>query len=186
MSGSGGAPERRRTSLFRLLIVLAIAGVAFLFGARYAFAYVSDVVADWRMDSTSTWFAPYVDVTLTPIVNFEDQAAQPSYDVVLGFVVADPLEPCLPSWGAYYSLDAAARALDFDRRIVRFRERGGDAFVSFGGAINNELATVCDEIDELVAAYQTVIVRYDLNLIDFDLEGAALADQVANNRRGTH
>ncbi len=108
---------------------------------------------------------------------------QPSADVVLGFVVADPNDPCLPSWGTYYSLDAAGRALDLDRRIVRLRERGGDAIVSFGGAVNRELATTCEDPEKLAAAYQSVIDRYALTAVDFDIEGAAVADVAANGRR---
>lgn len=170
---------KRRLSLIRLLIVLIITAAVIVVGRQYVLAFVTDL----RIGETSTWFAPYVDVTLTPIMHFEDQAAQLSDDVVLGFVVADRHEPCLPTWGTYYNLDAAARALDLDRRIVRLRERGGDAIVSFGGAANNELSTVCVDIDDLVGAYQAVITRYELGAIDFDIEGAAIADQEANSRR---
>ena len=46
-------------------------------------------------------------------------------DVVLGFVVADPDDACTPSWGGAYTLDEAATGLDLDRRIARYRERGG-------------------------------------------------------------
>ena len=37
-----------------------------------------------------TWFAPYVDTTLTPTYPFESASDQPARQVVLGFVVADP------------------------------------------------------------------------------------------------
>ncbi|MDX6599657.1 MAG: hypothetical protein QOE87_3544, partial [Gaiellales bacterium] len=41
-----------------------------------------------------TWFAPYDDVTLTPTYHFEDAVVSPSLTQVLGFVVADPHNPC--------------------------------------------------------------------------------------------
>lgn len=175
----GNERSPQKLSLVRLLIVLVSLVLLIFVGAQY----VSAIVADLRTGMTSTWFAPYVDVTLPPLMHFEDEAELISDKVVLGFVVADPLEPCQPSWGAYYTLDAAARALDLDRRIVRLQERGGEAVVSFGGAINSELAVVCDDVDALAAAYQSVIDRYDLGTVEFDIEGAATGNRGANRRR---
>lgn len=172
-------PEGSRLSLARLALVLVVTGGVFA-GAIW---WALHIVAESRAGADSTWFAPYVDVTLTPTLHFEDASVQPSNDVVLGFIVADPANACVPSWGTYYNLEAAARALDLDRRIVRLRERGGDAIVSFGGAINDELAVVCTDVDDLTKAYQSVIDRYDVTVLDFDIEGAAIADQEANTRR---
>jgi len=131
----------------------------------------------------ATWYAPYVDVTLTPHHAFEDPEVNGADDVVLGFVVADPGDRCAPSWGAAYDLDAAATALDLDRRIARYRERGGDVIVSFGGAANDELAVACADDDELVDAYRAVVDRYDVTTIDLDVEGEALADTASITRR---
>jgi chitinase len=127
------------------------------------------------------WYAPYVDTTLTPQFHFEDPGDNPSDQVVLGFVVASDKGTCEPSWGTHFSLDEAATKLDLDRRIARLRQRStggqtGDVIVSFGGAINNELALRCDSVDALVSAYSAVIERYQLTTIDFDIEGAALAN----------
>jgi chitinase len=133
---------------------------------------------------SSQWFAPYVDVTLPPYFNFQDPLANPNMDVVLSFVVASKSAPCEPSWGASYDLDAAASALDLDRRIVRHRQRGGDVIVSFGGVANDELAVSCTDADALADAYQSVVDRYHLRVIDLDLEGEGL-DAEASARRAT-
>jgi chitinase len=127
--------------------------------------------------------APYVDATLTPLFPFEDPAALPAQTVALGFVVADPTSPCTPSWGAFHTLDDARTALDIDRRIARFRQRGGDVLVSFGGLANTELAVACSDQASLEAAYRSVIDRYAPATIDLDLEGAALSDAGALTRR---
>ena len=169
--GNGSVPPdrsrpRRRVSVLRLLLAIAVVAGVIAAGTQWALARY----AASREQPPTTWFAPYVDVTLTPTFHFEDPVGEPSSDVVLAFVVADPNDNCLPSWGTYYSLDAAARALDLDRRIVRLRERGGDAMVSFGGALNNELSTVCTDPTSLAAAYQSVIDRYGLTAIDFDIK----------------
>jgi chitinase len=131
------------------------------------------------------WFAPYVDATLTPLVAFQDRSANPARDVVLGFVVASskPAEACQPTWGTYASLEDAATKFDLDRRIAQVRGQGGDAIISFGGQANIELAIACHQPTDLAAAYRSVIDRYDSDTIDFDIEGAALADVVANARR---
>ncbi|MEM1335329.1 MAG: glycosyl hydrolase family 18 protein, partial [Actinomycetota bacterium] len=126
---------------------------------------------------------PYVDVTLPPIHHFEDPLVNSAAEVALGFIVADPNDGCRPTWGTFYDLDAAGRALDLDRRVERYRERGGDVIVSFGGQANDELAVVCTDHDDLVASYESVIDRYDLSVIDLDIEGPALSDRAGNERR---
>ncbi len=55
--------------------------------------------------------------------------------------------------------------------------------ISFGGQANEELAVACTDQDELEDAYRTVIDRYDVSVIDLDIEGDALADTAATSRR---
>jgi chitinase len=133
------------------------------------------------------WFAPYVDVTLTPTVAFQDREENPARDVVLGFVVAGRTadEACTPTWGTYESLEGAATAMDLDRRVAQLRGEGGDAIVSFGGQANTELAVACDDPRKLERAYRDAIDRYAADTVDFDIEGAALADATANARRAS-
>jgi chitinase len=170
---------RKITSFLRSLVVLGVVGAGIAAGA----VWFMDGVPKLTAEEPTVWVAPYVDTTLTPTHHFEEASESPATDVVLGFIVADNTDPCRPSWGTYYDLEAAARALDLDRRVVRTRERGSDVVVSFGGAVNNELAVVCKDVDKLAAAYQAVVDRYQLRIIDFDVEGAAVADTAANERR---
>ena len=53
--------------------------------------------------------------------------------------------------------------------------------MSFGGAANTELSVACDT--DVYDAYRAVVDRYDLRVIDLDIEGDALADTAANDRR---
>ena len=100
--------EGRRLSLPRLGVVLAVAcGLAF--GSLQGWRWFEDGRADVPQGS---WFAPYVDVTATPTVAFDEAPGAREPNVVLAFVVADPDEPCEPSWGAAYSLDEAEDQLD--------------------------------------------------------------------------
>ena len=45
--------------------------------------------------------------------------------------------------------------------------------MSFGGAAGTEVAAKCSSAASLKAAYKTVIDRYNLTRVDFDIEGAA-------------
>ena len=169
--------EGRRLSLARLgLLFFVVAAV--VFASLQGWRWFQDSRAAATLDS---YFAPYVDVTATPTVQFEKSPSGAGPNVVLAFVVADPADPCQPSWGGAYSLDEAESQLDLDRRVARVRQLGGTPIVSFGGAANTELSVACD--DDVYDAYRTVVDRYDLQVIDLDIEGDALADTAANDRR---
>jgi chitinase len=175
---TSSAPRRRRLSILRIALALVLgAGV----GAAVVTA-APRMVEIPSKPGPAPWYAPYVDVTVTPEYHFETLSSNPSNDVVLAFIVASRDQDCIPTWGTYFDLDGAARVLDLDRRITRLRQRGGDLIVSFGGAANDELALHCDE-HELHEAYASVIDRYELTTIDIDLEGNDLSDAAANRRR---
>lgn len=170
----------RRVSVLRLGAAFALIG-----GIGFAAGRTVPRLIDPAHPSKAHWFAPYVDVTLPPSLDFQDPTVNPSKDVVLAFVVADPGHACTPSWGGAYGLRQAASTLDLDRRIVRLREQGGDAIVSFGGVANQELGHACTDPAKLAAAYRQVVDRYDLRAIDLDLEGASLDDVAGLARRAT-
>jgi chitinase len=129
--------------------------------------------------STTPWFGGYDNV----MVNV-DRGDTTTQTTLLSFVVADPESPCAPSWGGYYDLDEAVTARGIDSRIQVLREKGGDVAVSFGGASHEELATVCEDAEQLYSAYATVVDRYDLDIVDLDVEGDDLGLSEANARRG--
>jgi hypothetical protein len=51
------------------------------------------------------------------------------------------------------------------------------------GTIGQELAWALKDAKALVPAYQRVIDQYNFTYLDFDIEGAALNDAVANDAR---
>ena len=133
-------------------------------------------------DLNEPWAGPYVNVTAYPYFDFGAAAAGQSH-TVLGFVVADPEEPCTPSWGGYYGLEEAETTLRMEEQIAALREAGGDVVLSFGGAARDELATACTDADALLQAYRQVLDRYDVTVADFDVELNDLEDPAANQRR---
>lgn len=174
-----GATKGRRFSPLRMGMAAVLVAAAGLGSTR-----VTVKTLEAPEERPQHWFAPYVDVTLPPYFSFQDPSVNPSEDVVLSFVVASEEEPCAPSWGASFDLDAAAAELDMDRRIVRHRQRGGDIIVSFGGVANDELAVSCTDPEALADAYRSVVDRYELQAIDLDIEAGGL-DQAASVRRAT-
>lgn len=169
----------RRLSVLRLGILCVIVAAAVTAG-YLGLRNVQDVSAAASMPSV---FSGYVDVTATPRFAFEDPAVPSAKAVVLSFVVADPKQDCAPSWGAVYSPGQAATDLDLDRRIARLRQLGGATAVSFGGMNNNELAVSCKDTKTLTDAYRQIVDRYDLTTIDLDIEGNALTNTAAADRR---
>lgn len=169
----------RKLSVVRLGILTGVVA-AVAAGGVAAWGNFQDVRA---ADAIPSIFSGYVDVTATPRYAFEAPVSKEAGKVVLSFIVADPKDPCTPSWGAAYSLAEAAPALDLDRRVARLQQLGGHVAVSFGGLVNTELATGCTDPEQLKSAYRAVVDRYHVSAIDLDIEGEALTDVAALDRR---
>ncbi len=86
---------------------------------------------------------------------------------------------CTPEWGGVTPIGSDPVAA----QIGALRAMGGDVRISFGGEDGSELAETCTSVSQLQAAYQQVISAYDVNKLDFDIEGAAIDNTAANNRR---
>jgi cellulose synthase/poly-beta-1,6-N-acetylglucosamine synthase-like glycosyltransferase/chitodextrinase len=172
-------PSRRRLSLARVLIALVV-----LAGAGYG-GYLGLKVRLLAPPAAAskTWFAPYVDVTNTPTYQFQNPSDDPARQSVLGFVVAASKSSCTPSWGGAYTLAAAGQQLAVGTRIAQLQQEGEQAIVSFGGEANTSLDAACPSAGALASAYQSVISAYRLTTIDLDIEGAALDDLDASQRR---
>jgi chitinase len=161
-------------------MIAAVAVAALVAGTTYAVRSRLDAAA---VPARGTWFAPYVDTTLTPIYSFQDATDNSARQVVLGFVVAQPGAGCAPSWGAIGSLSAADQSVALGSRLAELSQQGAEAIVSFGGRSNTDLAVACDNAGALAGAYQSVIDAYHLHTIDFDVEAGALADFASVQRR---
>jgi hypothetical protein len=124
--------------------------------------------------------SPYVDATAWPPFDFvaaADVHGQRFFN--LAFIVATSATNGAPSWGGYYPVDSGYLLPE----INELRARGGDVMASFGGAAGVELAAAHPTASALEAAYQAAIDAYGLTHVDFDIEGAWLADAVTIQRR---
>ncbi|HEY1600283.1 MAG TPA: cellulose binding domain-containing protein [Pirellulales bacterium] len=138
--------------------------------------------------ATTTWpaqfYAPYVDVTLYPTYNLVSTTqSQGIKYYTLAFITADANNQ--PAWGGYseYEVNGGAFDMALRQQVASVRSLGGDVMASFGGEAGQELAQVITDVGKLTAAYQTVITDYNLTYIDFDIEGAAVADHASIDRR---
>jgi hypothetical protein len=124
-------------------------------------------------------FAPYADLSLFPLYDLAGAAkATGGKFFNLAFVI-DSGNNCTPKWGGVTALNDPSIASD----ISSLRAAGGNVRVSFGGANGSELALNCSSAQTLAAAYQSVISSVNATQIDFDVEGAALGNTAANDRR---
>jgi hypothetical protein len=138
--------------------------------------------------ATGAWpaqfFAPYVDVTLYPTYNLTTavQSAGTKY-FTLAFITSDSNNQ--PAWGGYneYEVNGGTFDMALRQQVAQVRAAGGDVMASFGGEAGQELAQTITNVSQLTAAYQTVITDYNLSHIDFDIEGAAVADHASIDRR---
>lgn len=129
-------------------------------------------------------YAPYVDVTLYPMFDMASVAKNQGIKYFnLAFVVADPAGK--PAWGGYsvYGVDGGEFDQQLRAQIAAIRSVGGDVAASFGGASGQELALVTTGIEQLTSKYRAVVDAYGLRRIDFDIEGAAVADRASVDRR---
>jgi hypothetical protein len=89
---------------------------------------------------------------------------------------------CTPAWDGDSSEPVAT-----DTRVAALvsaiRKAGGDAGVSFGGYNGTELGQDCSNASTLAAAYQSVITKYNLTHVDFDIENTALGDTANEYKR---
>jgi len=125
-------------------------------------------------------FAPYVDVCNWPPFDLVGAARDEGILFQnLAFIVAASPSNGTPSWGGYYTVGSGYMLPE----IYAIRSLGGDVMISLGGAAGTVLAAAHDTVASLQDAYQTIIDTYKLSHIDFDIEGAWVADPVTVERR---
>lgn len=104
--------------------------------------------------------------------------------VTLGFMQADQNGNL--AWAGLAALEPSStneQAVAINTSIATFKAAGGDVMISFGGASGTSIAQAYAAkgrtAQELAAAYAAVIDTYGVTHIDFDIEGAAVADSAS-------
>src|SRR2546421_1661729 len=158
---------RRRTK------VLAGAAAAML----GMFGTATIIAAQSASAATAFGVAPYVDMSN----NAESELDKAIKTAGVKFYTAAFIigSGCTPIWGDSQPISSSPT----NAEIARAQSEGAQTIISFGGAAGAELAQTCTSTGSLTAAYQSVINKYHVNHLDFDVEGAAIADPGSINRR---
>jgi hypothetical protein len=121
--------------------------------------------------------APYVDMGAwpTPVLSEMSQTGGLK-GFTLGFVTS---VGCKASWFNAYDPRSAWQKDEVDK----VRAAGGDVKISFGGASGIELAQACTDANSLATEYAAVVDAYGASYVDFDIEGAAVAEPASIARR---
>ncbi|MFG2226599.1 chitinase [Streptomyces sp. NPDC048644] len=72
-----------------------------------------------------------------------------------------------------------------DPKIAKAKAEGADVIISSGGASGEPLAFTCTDQSKIDAGYQKEITAYGAKSLDFDIEGAAVADTAGVARQMT-
>jgi hypothetical protein len=128
--------------------------------------------------ATGFGVAPYVDMTNNqePMLNAAISGAGLKA-FTAAFVIGSG---CTPIWGDTLPVSNDPTV---NGEISAAVSAGAQAIVSFGGAGGVELAQSCTNTSSLTGAYQSVINTLHVNHIDFDVEGASIADPTSINNR---
>jgi hypothetical protein len=111
------------------------------------------------------------------ITQCDDACGQKFYTIA--FIIVD--DRGNPAWDGRFPLSSNL----YRDQISEIRKRGGDVIVSFGGEGGSEVALVEPDTHALEAKYESVIERYALTWLDFDIEGDGLGKTGVNRRRNT-
>jgi Glycosyl hydrolases family 18 len=131
--------------------------------------------------STTHLFAPYVDMSITADENLVSIQQQSGFKAVtLAFI--DSTNGCSAGWGGLggtLPTDTLANGTTILSVVQQLQSAGVQVIISFGGANGAEPALNCTSASQLQALYQSVITRYNVKMLDFDIEGGATSNQAS-------
>jgi hypothetical protein len=121
-------------------------------------------------------FAPYIQMNTQSLTSVS-QASGIKY-FTLAFIIDNG-----SGQGTWEAGTSVASDTSIAPSISALRSAGGDVIISFGGAAGNELAIGITNVSTLQSVYQGIINKYNVKALDFDIEGSALDNTSANDRR---
>lgn len=129
-------------------------------------------------------FSPYIDMSLTSSQNLVEMVSDAGLEAVtLAFVLSSGTDTI--GWGGIGTVanDTLSNGVTIQSQVQALQAMGVEVTISFGGANGQEPALTFSSVDALVSAYQSVIDKYGVTKLDFDIEGSAIADTEANAMR---
>lgn len=125
-------------------------------------------------------FAPYTDMSNSTESLLDTAITQHGVKAfTAAFVIG---AGCNAIWGDTLPVGADPGT---DAAISKAKSEGASVIISSGGAGGEPLAWTCTDQSAIDAGYQKIITAYGVNSLDFDIEGAAIADTAAVARQMT-
>jgi hypothetical protein len=122
-------------------------------------------------------FSPYIDMAMPADADLSAIAtASGIHNFTLAFVLSSGSAIGWQGVGTI-SDDTLANGTTILSQVQAMQAAGADVTISFGGAAGQEAALTATSAASLQAEYQSVIDRYHVHSLDFDIEGIAVQDQ---------
>ncbi|MEO1459280.1 MAG: hypothetical protein AAFV49_17210 [Pseudomonadota bacterium] len=129
-------------------------------------------------------FSPYIDMQLSSsqaVLDLVDEANLSA--ITLAFMLSSGQDQM--GWGGYGDVVNATlyNGTPYADVIGQLQAKGVETTVSFGGAFGVEPALAYSSAQALMEGYRSVVGTYGVKSLDFDIEGAAIANTQANDMR---
>jgi Glycosyl hydrolases family 18 len=129
-------------------------------------------------------YAPYFEAWTTDSISTLAQQSGARY-LTLAFIQTATKGSCVPTWNgdATQTMSAGRYVAD----LATLRGMGGDVIPSFGGYSadhsGTEIADSCTDVNQLAAAYESVVTTYNVTRLDMDVESTSLNNTAGIDRR---
>ncbi|MFG1350131.1 fibronectin type III domain-containing protein [Xanthobacter autotrophicus] len=130
------------------------------------------------------YFSPYFEMWLPESQNLVQTVEDVGLtSVTLAFVLGTG--PDQIGWGGLGSIDddTLANGTTISSMVEQLQQMGVNVTISFGGGYGQEPALSFTNVADLTAAYQSVIDKYNVTSLDFDIEADALTNTAASHLR---
>jgi hypothetical protein len=129
-------------------------------------------------------YAPYFETWTTDSITTTAQQSGAKF-YTLAFLETLSKTSCTLAWNGSKTQTLASGRYLAD--IASLRAMGGDVIPSFGGWSadqgGTELGDSCKDVDQIAAAYESVVTTYDVTRLDMDIEGRSLNRPEGIDRR---
>ncbi len=121
-------------------------------------------------------FSPYIDMAMATAADLAGLSETSGIEnFTLAFVLSSSEGIGWQGWGSIEN-DTLSNGSTILDQVQAIQANGGHITISFGGAAGEEAALNATDAGQLQALYQSVIDRYQIDSIDFDIEGGAIRD----------
>src|SRR5439155_6431547 len=129
-------------------------------------------------------YAPYFEAWTTDSITTLAQQSGARY-LTLAFLQTPKKGSCTITWNGSASQTMSAGRYQSD--IASLRALGGDVIPSFGGFSadhgGTEIADSCTDVNQIAAAYESVVSTYNVTRLDMDVESNSLNNTAGIDRR---